>query len=72
MLDVLKEIEREKAENHKFPTYSLFIKDIIVGRGYMANEAKINLNKLNELGQVRIGRTINDYYIEIIKPNEDD
>ncbi len=66
LLDVVKRIRTEKREKRRFPDFSLgteLSRRLDHGNAYTAREIA---EELKIAGLVRIGRTINDYFVELI------
>lgn len=67
MINLLKQIEKEKRDSGNGLVYTLFIKELIVDKGMDAKETAEKLRQLRESGLIKIGRTINDNYIKVIE-----
>lgn len=61
VLEIIREIQREKLEAKKYPTDSL-VSEVILRNP----EAMEELNKLEQSAVIKIGHTLNDRYIKII------
>lgn len=70
LLEVVTDLRDEKVKNRRFPTFSL-LREV---RGRLRGESLEillkNARKLEESGLLKIGRTLNDIYFEIIEPED--
>ena len=70
ILDAVARVRDEKRKNRRIPTFCLGVELSRHFRTISAQEVRETLKELKSEGLVRIGQTINDYYVEIIDPAE--
>lgn len=70
LLEVVTANREEKAKNRRFPTFSTLreVRDSIKGKS--GEKLLETARKLEESGRLKIGRTLNDFYFEIIEPED--
>lgn len=67
LLQAVAAIRAERAEKCQIPTFSLLVWVIPRLKPENRQNCLENARKLEKAGRVRIGRTINDYYIELLE-----
>lgn len=70
LLEAVTAIKAEREEKRQIPTHSLLI--WVIPRLKPQNRAKCleNAQRLEKLGRLKIGKTINDTYLELIEEPE--
>lgn len=70
MLEVVTAMREENIRNRRFPTFSLLreVRDRL--RGESGEKLLETARKLEESGRLKIGRTLNDFYFEIVEPED--
>ena len=70
MLEVVTAMREENIRNRRFPTFSLLreVRDRL--RGESGEKLLKTARKLEESGRLKVGRTINDFYFEVVEPEE--
>ena len=66
ILDVIREIAAEKRAAHIVPDYVMYT-EAYNRVGVMRKDFSAALRELRDAGFIRIGRTINDFYIQLIE-----
>lgn len=70
ILDAVARVRDDKRKNRRIPTFCLGVELSRNLGPERAQAARETLKELESEGLVRIGQTINDYYVEIIDPAE--
>lgn len=70
LLEVVTAMRDENIQNRRFPTFSLLRE--VRGRlkGQTGEEMLKTARKLEESGRLKVGRTINDFYFEVVEPEK--
>ena len=70
LLEVVTALRDENIQNRRFPTFSLLreVRDRLKGK--TGEKVLENARKLEESGLLKIGRTLNDFYFEIVEPED--
>lgn len=66
ILDVIREITEEKRTAHRFPDYALFV-ELYRRVGGERRALSTELRELRDAGFIRIGRTVNGAYLQLIE-----
>lgn len=66
ILDAIREITKEKRAAHVFPDYALFV-ELYRRVGGARKALSAELRELRDAGFIKIGRTINGAYLQIIE-----
>ena len=70
LLEVVTALRDENIQTRRVPTFSLLreVRDRLKGK--TGEKVLENARKLEESGRLKVGRTINDFYFEVVEPEE--
>lgn len=70
ILDAVARVRDDKRKNRRIPTFCLGVELSRHLGPERARAARETLKELESEGLVRTGRTVNDYYVEIVDPED--